>query len=136
MKIIVSLIATTAILFLTAFTQFSSDTVQNSEAPKVIAVKFHADWCGSCKAMVSTFKNLQNKHDGEDILFVELNFTNKTTGHQANLLANALGLSKTVEENKGTGFILLVDGKNKKVLKRLTKEQSLKEMSKELRANL
>ncbi len=86
--------------------------------------------------MVSTFKNLQNKHDGEDILFVELNFTNKTTGHQANLLANALGLSKTVEENKGTGFILLVDGKNKKVLKRLTKEQSLKEMSKELRANL
>jgi thiol-disulfide isomerase/thioredoxin len=96
--------------------------------PKIIAVKFHADWCGACKAMGSVFTDLRNKLDGEPVLFVELDFTNATTRHQAMLLASALGISPALKENPGTGFILLFD-KKRQVTGKHTSRQTLKEIA-------
>jgi thiol-disulfide isomerase/thioredoxin len=105
------------------------------EAPAVVAVKFHADWCGSCRAMGPAFEDLANKHDGAPVLFVELDQTNQTRARQASLLATALGLGPAWTENRGkTGFILLLDGRTKQVLDRLTAERTLKEMSAALEA--
>ncbi len=94
-------------------TSFAQETVVK---PKLIALKFHADWCGSCKAMGPVFSDLQNKLDGKPVLFYQLDFTNNTTKHQAYLMASALDVDSVVNENPGTGFILLIDAKSKKVL--------------------
>lgn len=104
--------------------------------PQLIAVKFHGDWCGSCKKMGPVFTDLQNKLDGSPILFVELDLTNGTTRHQAELMAAALGLSKAYLANPGTGFILLIDGKTKEVRNRLSADQTFKQMAAEIQGLL
>ena len=59
-------------------------------APKIIAVKFHADWCGACKAMGPVFTELRNKLDGRLVLFVELDFTIATTRQSLKEMAAAI----------------------------------------------
>jgi thiol-disulfide isomerase/thioredoxin len=103
-------------------------------APNVIAVKFHADWCGSCRAMGPVMTDLQNKFDGDPALFVTLDLTNNSTSHQAELHASALGLGELWASNGGkTGRVYLVDSNTGEVLSTLTKEHDLKAMSAELK---
>jgi len=99
-------------------------------APDLLVVKFHADWCGSCRALGPAITDLTNKLDGQAVLFTELDFTNNSKKHQSILLASALGLDEVVANNKGTGFILVIDSKTKEISAKLDKTQSVKEMSK------
>ena len=104
--------------------------------PKLIAVKHHGDWCGSCKKMGTTFTDLRNKFDGQPILFVTLDLTNVSTRNQSELLASALGLKTVYQNNPGTGFILLINPQTQKVVKKLTADQDLKMMSAEIKTLL
>lgn len=52
-----------------------------------------------------------------------------TKKHHAEMLGSALGISQVIAENPGIGFILLLDGKDKKVLKKLTSDMDAKQMS-------
>lgn len=113
-----------------------ADTSSETAAPALIAVKFHADWCKSCKIMGPAFLDLQNKLDGTSVLFVELDFTNRTTQHQTNLLASALELSDVTAENSGTGFILVFDAESKEVKEKFTKERTVKEMATAIQTHL
>lgn len=107
-----------------------SDSSVPTAKPKVIVAKFHADWCGSCKAMGSVMEDLQNKLDGEQALFVTFDLTNKTTKHQSELLGAALGLEKLWADNKGsTGVIKVVNSESKEVIASFNKENNLKEMT-------
>lgn len=101
-------------------------------SPDVVAVKFHADWCGSCKRMGPVFEDLRNKYDGESVLFVELDLTNGTTKSQAEFMASALGFGDVYAQNQGTGFILLLDGKTRQQLAKLTADQNIKAMGAEI----
>lgn len=56
---------------------FSQKDKVNS--PDLLVVKFHADWCGSCIAMVPAFEDVQTKFDNENISFVKLDFTDSIT---------------------------------------------------------
>jgi len=97
--------------------------------PAVVALKFHADWCGSCKAMGPVFEDLRNKLDGEPVLFVTLDLTNRSTAAQAEYHAAALGAGRHWSEYGGkTGFILLLDAQSGDVLGKLTREQDIKAM--------
>ncbi|MEM7048544.1 MAG: thioredoxin domain-containing protein [Acidobacteriota bacterium] len=100
--------------------------------PEIVAVKFHADWCGSCKKMGSLFEDLTNKYDGKSVLFVTLDLTNGTTRAQAEYLAAALGFGEAFAAHPGTGFVLLLDGETRKPLVKLTADQNIKQMGAEL----
>lgn len=106
-----------------------SRTVAETQRPKIIAVKFHADWCGYCKAMGPVFEELQAKYDQEPVLYVVLDQTREFDRTQSQFMANAMGLDSVWEEHGGkTGFVLLIDASTKEVVQRLSYEQNLKQM--------
>jgi len=97
--------------------------------PKVIAVKFHADWCGFCKTMGPVFEEMQAKFDQEPVLYVTLDQTRDFDRKQSMYLTHAMGLDGVWEENGGkTGFVLLIDAGTRKVVQKLSHEQNLKQM--------
>lgn len=102
-------------------------------APRLLAVKFHADWCGACQKMNKTMHHLNNKLDGRSVLFVTLDATNKTRKRRAGHLAYALGLKKVWRRYNGrTGFILLIDRRTGRVRGKLTSSMSLKSMTRKI----
>ena len=78
--------------------------------------------------MGTIFTDLQNKFDGKPVLFVTLDFTNRTTHYQSELLASALGMGEAYKANQGTGFILLLN-QTRDISARLTSKQTLNEMT-------
>lgn len=128
-------IVTLCSFFITALVWSSSAQAQaaDSDRPNVIAVKFHADWCGSCKAMGSSFNELGDKFDSEPVLFVNFDLTNDLTTRRARLLSQALRLDKVWAQNAPkTGFVLLVDANRMEVVDRLTREDDFKMMGEKL----
>jgi len=125
-----------AIALLMLFTAVVPATAETPAEPDVVAVKFHADWCGSCKKMGPVFEDLGNKYDGRSVLFVTLDLTNTTTRTQAEYMAAALGFGDVYAENAGTGFILLLDGDSRKQVAKLTADQDIKVMGAELLRHL
>lgn len=103
-----------------------------TDKPMLYAVSFHADWCGSCKALGPKVIKARGKADldNQNVLFVKLDLTNKTTRHQSSLMASALGLGDYYKNNNGkTGFILLVNSSNGEVLGKLTKDMDAGQIS-------
>lgn len=101
-----------------------------AQAPALVVAKFHADWCGACRAMGDVATDLANKHDGQPVLFVTFDLTNATTRHQSEMRAAALGLGTLFDANRDkTGFLVLIDTASRTEVARLTREQSLKDMS-------
>ncbi len=101
--------------------------------PKIIAVKFHADWCGYCKAMGGVYEEMQAKFDQQPVLWITLDQTRENNRKQSEYLAQALNMNDIWAENGGkTGFILLVNTRTRRVVDKLTHEQTLKEMGAKL----
>jgi len=101
--------------------------------PKVIAVKFHADWCGYCKAMGDVYAEMQAKFDRQPVLWITLDQTREHDRTQSEYLAHAMGMKDIWSEHGGkTGFILLVNAETGQVMEKLTHEQTLKQMGAKL----
>ncbi|MEM1231213.1 MAG: thioredoxin domain-containing protein [Pseudomonadota bacterium] len=103
--------------------------------PRVYGVLFYADWCPKCKVLKPELERarLEDQLDNEDVLFVRLDLTDKTTSHQAKLMASALGLEDFYVENEGrTGFMLLIDPNSGQAIDRQTKELTAEEISRRI----
>ena len=74
----------TAMSFALAGEKTAETPTENAE---VYAVKFHADWCGSCKAIGTTFEELEEKFDTLPVLYVTLDHTRQHNRTQSRYLA-------------------------------------------------
>jgi len=123
----------TLFLFAIFLTQTAFETVEKPVNPDYLVVKFHADWCGNCKAMGSSFKDLQNKFKDDNIEFVKFDLTDKETTTRAESKARQIGISDILNDNRKTGFILIIDNTSKKVLYKLTKNNDIDAMEDKVR---
>lgn len=109
----------------------SKESVAN---PKIIALAFHADWCGACKELGPKVMQTMKDIGDTPVLFVKFDLTNEATKRQSEYLAGAIGVGDLyAEHGKKTGFVLLVDAQTQKVLGKFTRETSSKDMLAELK---
>ena len=80
----------TLFLFAIFLTQTAFVTVKKPLNPDYIVVKFHADWCGNCLAMGSSFEDLQEIFKDNNIEFVKFDLTDKGTTAKADLFLSGV----------------------------------------------
>ena len=122
----------TRLLLLFFILFFASPWVQASgnQESKLLAVQFYADWCKFCKKLKPSFEELKSSY-GDQIEFLVLNYTDEETTKATVELIEEKGLTETVKNYVGTGFILLVEQKtdgSKAAKGVLNKKLSLDEM--------
>ena len=101
---------------------------------EVIALSFHADWCGYCKELKPVYKKVVKKHKAAPVLFHVLDQTEDADKQQAKYMAHALGLEDVWAEHGGsTGFVLLIDAETGEVLGKITHQQELEAMNRSLK---
>lgn len=114
-------------VLLTIGNVLSFSTIADPQEAELYVVKFHADWCGSCRVLGPQIKKARGKAglDDQAVLFIKLDLTDATTRNQAELMASAIGLGDYFEKNAGkTGFALLVDADSGEIKGRITKDMN------------
>jgi len=99
------------------------------EGPKVVGLLFYADWCASCKALEPKLNEVRKQLVVQPIYFTRVDMTDESTKKQSEMFAEWVGFGEIYREHAPkTGFMLLIDPKEKKVLDKLTKTQSEAEL--------
>lgn len=124
-------------MLLTAGLFFLAQAGSEEKKSSVIAVKFHADWCGACKAMASDVKALPGEFEGnQNIRFYTFDLTSEDTKKESLKLAKDLGIDDIYKDNQKTGFMLVIDANSKEVLEKLTRKDDLGGMVTKIKAQL
>lgn len=127
---ITALWAVAAVAMIAIGLAHAAEDEQGPRQPEVLAVLFHADWCGTCEQLKAPVKETAERLAEEPVLFVKLDLTDEKTRGQAEMLAAALGLDDVWNEHsRRTGFVLLVDRESGEALARLTTEHSSDDMA-------
>jgi hypothetical protein len=102
---------------------------QSTETPKIIGLLMYSDTCASCKVLEPKLNAIKKDFTGQPILFTRVDQSNDFTKHQSVLYSSLLGVQQIYAEQGGkTGYMLLIDTKDKKVLGKLIKTQSEAEL--------
>ena len=112
------------------------DQSASAKEAKLLALTFHADYCGACKKLKPNVTQLQAKLDGQPVKWVKFDFTSAESKEKSAELASELGVADHYRANQATGFVLLVDADTKKQVAKLTSKQSSEEMYKTVQNNL
>ena len=110
--------------------------VEGQGDPALYLVKVHADWCGSCQALVPVLQEVRKAVVDQPVLFLELDVTDAARTAQSRLMAAALGVEEHLKANNKTGLVLLIDSAEKALLETLTKKNSSEEMVGKIRAHM
>ena len=102
--------------------------VEGEGDPALYVAKVHADWCGSCTALVPILEEVRAEVADEPVLFVQLDVTDSTRTAQARLLAAALGVEDHFKANNKTGLVLLIDAQDHTLLETVTRQNSAAEI--------
>lgn len=102
--------------------------IEGEGDPALYVIKVHADWCGSCKALVPILKEVQAEVADQPVLFVKLDVTDSTLTSQARLLAAALNIEDHFKANNKTGLVLLINAQDHTLLETVTKQNSAAEI--------
>lgn len=121
------------LLFVVILTQTAFKAEKKSVNLDYLVVKFHAGWCGNCLAMGSSFEDLQETFKEKNIEFVKFDLTDKGTTAKAEAKAKQIGISNILDDNRKTGFILIIDNSTKEILYKLTKNDSVGVMEDKIR---
>jgi len=130
------LFATTSCKNKTKYNKSIVDTTVYSNTSKVnnklLLVKYHADWCGSCKEIEPKITKLNSRLKGKPIKYIALDLTNKASTKNAKTLASNYGISDLIAEKQKTGYVAIIDANSKKILGKLYKTQSVEEMQQQI----
>ncbi len=124
----VSALAALAFLLAPAPTLAAAVSVEGEGGPDLYVAKVHADWCGSCTALVPILEEVRAAVADEPVLFVQLDVTDSTRTAQARLLAAALGVEEHLKANNKTGLVLLIDARTHTLKETVTKKNTAPEI--------
>lgn len=127
---------TAVLALILAFNTPQAQAEDDAPGADLLALKFYADWCVTCREMGPIFTDLENLNEDNPVAFYKLDFTTNTTKKKSKKKASAMNVRDIVDENDRTGFILLIDLDEEEVVERLTVEDGLKEMNEKVQGNL
>lgn len=94
--------------------------------PEITVAFFYADWDPVCQRVDTGMERLANKYDGQPVLGIVLDVSNRTNKDHSELLASALNLSDAWNHNEGkTGVAYIVDSQSGEILDTLTDADDL-----------
>ena len=125
-----------ALLLAPAPTLAGTVQVEGEGDPALYVVKVHADWCGSCTALVPILEEVQAGVADQPVLFVQLDVTDSTLTSQARLLAAALDVEDHFKANNQTGLVLLINAQDHTLLETVTKQNSAAEIVGKIKTHL
>ena len=129
-------LAALAFLLVPAPTLAGTVPVEGEGDPALYVVKVHADWCGSCTALVPILEEVQAGVADHPVLFVQLDVTDSTLTSQARLLAAALEVEDHFKANNKTGLVLLINAEDHTLLETVTKQNSAAEIVGKIKTHL
>ena len=76
------------------------------KTPKVVLIDFYADWCGPCKALEPTLKNIESNHGDAACLYkVNIDMSPEiATAHSVMSLPTLIVMKNGVETNRLVGI--------------------------------
>jgi len=122
---LLAIAAITALTIGLPFVAAAEDAKEQAKvaAPKLIALQFHADWCGSCKTIDPRLAKARESLGDQPVLWITLDQTDKAGKLQSELMVSTLGLDAMYSATKKrTGFIVLLDAQTRKPVARITKQ--------------
>ena len=125
-----------ALLLVPAPTLAGTVPVEGEGDPALYVVKVHADWCGSCTALVPILEEVQAGVADQPVLFVQLDVTDSTLTSQARLLAAALDVEDHFKANNQTGLVLLINAQDHTLLETVTKQNTAAEIVGKIKTHL
>ena len=129
-------LAALALLLAPASTLAGTVPVEGEGDPALYVVKVHADWCGSCTALVPILEEVQAGVADQPVLFVQLDVTDSTLTSQARLLAAALDVEDHFKANNQTGLVLLINAQDHTLLETVTKQNTAAEIVGKIKTHL
>jgi thiol-disulfide isomerase/thioredoxin len=102
-----------------------ADDAPAEQKPQVVGLVFYADWCGTCKVLEPRIDEVKKELADKPVYITRVDLTDDATRAQSQLFANWVGLGEIYQEHGGaTGFMLLIDPEEKKVIQRIGAQHS------------